>query len=309
MNKSVAVWGGCGYIGSVLITRLLKKGYHVTVFDNLYKDIDGILCHFYNPNFKFIKADITIRNDVINSFNYDYSSILLLSGIVGVPACNKDKTMATMVNDFGWKLLCDLKPKDINLISCGTGSVYGAVKDGLCTEEIDTIPLSHYGITKLEGEKHVLRSNGISFRYATAAGVSPKMRLNLLPNYMTYHAIKDGNLNIFEADNMRTFIDIRDFSDSLIFAIENFNKLKYNVYNIGDSTNNWSKRQLAEYIKTKTECFISYNETDKDADARDYIVDYTRINSEGFKCSYNIKETIDELLKVVPFLEQNKIYE
>lgn len=135
------------------------------------------------------------------------------------------------------------------------------------------------------------------------------MRLNLLPNYMTYHAIKDGNLNIFEADNMRTFIDIRDFSDSLIFGIENFNELKYNIYNIGDSTNNWSKRQLAEYIKIKTECFVSYNETDKDADARDYIVDYTRINSEGFKCYYNIKETINELLKVVPFLEQNKIYE
>lgn len=305
-KETIAVWGGCGFIGSVLIGRLLNSGYSVKVFDNLHKSIDGILQYFNNPKFSFEKLDITIEDDVKKSFDFDYSGILLLSGIVGVPACNQDRTLATIVNDTGWRLLCSNKPKDIRLVACGTGSVYGAVLDGLCTETIETVPLSHYGITKLAGESHVLNAGGISFRFATAAGVSPKMRLNLLPNYMSYHAVKDGYLNIFEPDNMRTFIDIRDFADSLIFGLENFSNMKYQIYNVGDENNNWSKRQLAQYIKSKTGCHLSYNETEKDADARNYAVSYERINESGFKCKYSIKDTIDHLLQVVPYISETK---
>lgn len=310
MNKNVtiAIWGGTGFIGSVLVPALLDAGYKVIVFDNFFKPVDSLLIHFNNPNFQLVELDVTKENEVIKAFKYEFEYMILLAGIVGVPACNKHHTLATVTNDIGWGYVAKHKPKDIKLLAASTGSVYGAIKDGECTEDIAVKPLSHYGITKLAGEKHVVDAGGIAYRFATAAGVSPAIRLNLLPNYMVHQAIHEKFINIFEPECMRTFIDIRDFCSSFLFGIEKFNNLKYQVYNVGDERNNWSKIQLAKYIKEKTGCFLACNETGKDNDARDYAVNYSRINSENFKCKYLIQDTIDELIKTMPHVKLDQKY-
>ena len=124
---------------------------------------------------------------------------------------------------------------------------------------------------------------------------------------MCYEAVVNRFLSVFEPDNMRTFIDIRDFADSLIFILENFDNLKYRIYNVGDEKNNWTKRQLAEFIREKTGCFVSYAETYKDEDVRDYACDYTRIRDAGFNLKYSMEEIVSDLIKSISLLDpQNK---
>ena len=302
MMKKILVWGGAGFIGSILVGKLLEKNYEVIVADNLFKGGDSLLQYINNKNFNFKKADISKEEDVKKIHQEKYDGIILLSGIVGLPACNKNPTLAKAVNEDGWFNVAKNKG-DTKIVAASTGSIYGIVKNRLCTEETPANPQSIYGITKYNGEKIILETpNSVTLRFATCAGVSPNMRLNLLPNYMTNEAITNKFLSVFEADNMRTFIDIRDFADALIYAFENMENLKYKIYNVGTEKNNWTKRQLAEYIKDKTGCFVAYAETYKDEDVRDYACDYTRMREAGFKINYSIPDMIEDLIKSIHLL-------
>ena len=307
-KQTIGIYGVCGFIGSKLLGILLEKGYNVIGFDNLYKSIDSILDHFGNPRFKFEFCDISKDKDVIKSFENKMDGIILLSGIVGLDACDYNISLASKVNDYGWANIAQYKPKNLKIVGASTGSVFGKVTDELCTEDTKCNPLSHYGITKLAGEKHIVNVGGVALRFATAAGVSPKIRLNLLPNYLTHEAIHKQYLSVFQPDAMRTFIDIRDFCDSMIFCLENFDKLKYKIYNVGDEANNWSKRQLVEYIQSKTNCKVDFGDSRIDNDFRDYAVCYDRIHEEGFKCKYKISDTIDQLLEVMPYVKIQNPY-
>lgn len=307
MKKTVAVYGCNGFVGSLLVGKLLDKGYKVIGFDNCYKKIDSILAFFNNPDFQFQFCDITSIVQVHQSLKNKIDAVILLSGIVGLDACDYNISLATKVNVDGWKNVSESLPRGLPFVAASTGSVYGKISE-ICTEEVKTNPLSHYGITKLAGEELVVQHGGIAFRYATAAGISNCMRLNLLPNYLAHEAVHKKYISVFQPDAMRTFIDVRDFADSLIFGIENFVNLKHQVYNVGDADNNWSKRQMVEYIQSKVDCKVDWNDTRFDNDFRDYAVDYSRINEAGFKCQFKINDTLDELLKVVKYIQIHNPY-
>jgi nucleoside-diphosphate-sugar epimerase len=305
---NVTIIGGAGYIGSVLVGKLLNDHHHVTVADNLYKGGDGLLQYVNNPFFSFVPCDITKEIEVQKLLQREVSAIILLAGIVGLPECDKSHDLATAVNVNGWKNVVKHKPQGCRLVAASTGSVYGVITDGICTEDSKTNPCSHYGKTKLEGESYVVNAGGVALRFATCAGVSPNMRLNLLPNQLCYEAVVNRCITVFEPDNMRTFIDIRDFCDSLIWATENYNLLKHRIYNVGNELNNWSKRQLAEFIKSRTNCFVTYAETFKDQDARNYVVSYERMKNASFYTRYTMEQTIDSLLKSISLLQLKAKY-
>lgn len=293
--KKVLIYGGAGYIGCVLIQQLLDLGYKVKVCDILRKGGKPLINFINNENFEFVNCDCSIKKDIIkNSIDVDY--IILLAGVVGLNDCNNNKIITKLYNVEAWRLVSQ-NSGNIPIIAAGTGSVYGEIKNGICTEETPTNPLSLYAVTKLEGEKFVLDNGGLVFRFATAGGVSPQMRFNLLPNELTFNALRDGSIKIFEAENLRTFIDIRDFCRSLIFGCENFNSMKYQLYNVGDNKNNLTKGELCNIIKEKTKCELQYNNFTKDPDARNYQVDYKKINDEGFYCKYSIENMIDSIVK------------
>jgi nucleoside-diphosphate-sugar epimerase len=306
----ILIIGGAGYIGSLLTKILLDRTNKVLVADNLYKGGDTLFSSIYDNNFSFQYCDITKEKDVERLFSREIHGCILLSGLVGLPACEKHPSLAYAVNVDGWKNIIKYKPKRIPLVAASTGSIYGSIESGLCKED-ETIPnpLSVYGKTKLLGEKFVTDNGGIALRFATCAGVSPNMRLNLLPNQLVYEAIINKSLTIFQADFMRTFIDIRDFCESLVFCLKNFKNLKYQVYNVGDEKNNWTKRQLAEFIKNKTGCYVNYTETFEDQDGRNYLVSYDRIHEERFYTSYSMEETIDLLIKSIPLIQIRNNYE
>jgi nucleoside-diphosphate-sugar epimerase len=172
-------------------------------------------------------------------------------------------------------------------------------KDQFCTEETPLRPISLYGKTKVEAEKAILDAgNAISLRLATAFGMSPRMRLDLLVNDFVYRAVRDRYLVVFEGHFRRNFIHVRDVARAFMHAIENFEGMKDEPYNVGLSDANLSKLELCAKIKEQLPDFV-YIEAPigEDPDKRDYIVSNEKIERTGFKPIYSLEMGIKELIK------------
>lgn len=308
--KKILLIGAGGYIGSTLCHLLLQKGYYVRAIDNFFKGhCDALLPFVSDNNFEFKFGDITSYADMEKAVN-GVDLIVPLSALVGFPICNKYKALAWQTNVEGIINLIDTvneTQEEIPIVYPSTGSVYGEVKSGLCTEETETKPLSLYGETKLEAEYHLLHNytNAIIHRYATACGIGYNAtRVNLLINDLVYQAMNNKCLTIFQADFKRTFCHVIDICRAIVHTIENFDTMlgKYRVYNVGNQTLNYSKRDIAEMIRDKTGCHVTYAETGSDLDSRNYEVDYSRIYDSGWSPVYDMEYIINELIKATPLL-------
>ena len=186
-----------------------------------------------------------------------------------------------------------------------TNSAY--VTGDYCTEESPLNPISRYDIDKVEVEKKLMdHSNATSFRLATVFGMSPRMRIDLLVNDMTYRAVNDGFVVLFEAHFKRNYIHVRDVVQSFKMAI-NRDSMRGEIYNVGLSTANVSKRELCDKIKHYVPCFeIVEAEIGKDKDQRNYMVSNEKIERQGFKPIYNLDKGIEELLKGFTMIKNTK---
>jgi nucleoside-diphosphate-sugar epimerase len=189
-----------------------------------------------------------------------------------------------------------------------TNSGYGiGEKDAYCTEETPLQPISEYGRTKVEVEKAFLdKSSAVTFRLATVFGMSPRMRVDLLVNDFVYSAVKDRSLVLFEEHFRRNYIHVRDVAKAFLFGIENYDKMKSEPYNVGLSTANLTKRQLAEKIREYVpELYIHSAEIGKDPDKRDYIVSNDKIELLGWAPDHTLDEGIKELIKGYKIIRPN----
>lgn len=292
----VFVTGGAGYIGSVLVPMLLERGIKVRVLDNLLYGGHGLLYSYFNENLEFIRGDITDR-DTIKTAIKGTDVIVHLAAIVGYPACKQHPDLARSVNVEGTRIICEERVDDQKLLYASTGSVYGAI-EGDCTEDISLNPLSLYGQTKKESEDIVLESgNSIIYRFATAFGLSPRLRLDLLINNFVYQALKIKQLVVYEKNFLRTFIHVRDISRSYIFGIDNFGKMKNNVYNVGNENMNFSKEDIVKKIADRVNYYYHFADFDGDEDKRDYYVSYEKVRNKGFATEVTIDQGLDELIK------------
>lgn len=308
MSKKVFVTGGCGYIGTSLVPLLLKEGYEVTVYDLLRSGGDGIVHNFASPNFRFIKGDILDKEHLAESIK-GHDIVVHLAAIVGLTACRRDPEMTYQVNHQGTKNVIECLDGSQFLIYGSTGSNYGAVK-GICTEETPLNPLSIYGKSKTLGEEEVMKyKNSTAFRFATAFGVSPRMRLDLLVNDLSYLASTQKYLVIYESHFMRTFIHVRDIARCFKFTIENSDKMSGEVYNVGSEKMNYSKKDVCDLIEDKTNCYVHYADFDGDVDKRDYVVSYKKINTLGFETTIDLEDGVKELLEVFPLIKIENKYQ
>jgi nucleoside-diphosphate-sugar epimerase len=182
-----------------------------------------------------------------------------------------------------------------------SNSGYGVgEKNKFCDETSPLRPISLYGITKNKAEKLVIKfKNSISFRLATVFGISYRMRTDLLVNFMVYESMLKKKLKIFEPHFRRNFVHVRDVVAGIIFAIKNFSKLKSNIYNLGLSSANITKIQLANKIKKYNKNMkIKIIKNIKDPDQRDYFVSNRKIEKAGFKAKTSLDEGILELIKM-----------
>jgi len=298
--KKILITGAAGYIGSMLCTELVSKGYHVTAVDKLKYDKNS-LCHlFFKKNFKFIKDDVTKPN-LIKKIIKNQDFIIPLAGLVGAPLCEKRKKEAVKINVNAIKLIMKFIKKKQKLIYPTSNSGYGiGQKSKFCDENSALNPISLYGRTKAQAEKIVMEhSNFVAFRLATVFGYSYRMRTDLIVNNFVEKAVKTKRLDIFEPKFRRNFIHIKDIIRAFIFTIENFKKLKNNIYNLGLSSANITKIQLAKKIKKNLKnTKIVVNKTKTDPDKRDYFVSNKKIEKAGFKANISLDDGINELANI-----------
>jgi len=304
----ILITGGAGYVGSTLIPMLLERGHELVVFDRLMFGGNALLPFLNNKNFKFIKGDIRDR-EALQSVVSGQDVIIHLAAIVGFPACRENPDLARTTNVEGSRNLASVVSKDQRIIYASTGSNYGALVDEVCTEDSLLNPLSIYGKTKTEAEKILMGSgNCTAFRFATAFGVSPRLRLDLLINEFVYQAVKQKYLVVYESHFMRTFIHVKDMARAFVFAIDNLEKTNGQTYNVGDDSLNFSKKEICDIIAEKTGALIHYADVGEDADKRNYIVSYKKINDAGFKTTISIEEGIVEMIKVATVVQVNNPY-
>jgi nucleoside-diphosphate-sugar epimerase len=295
----ILITGGSGYLGSVLTHELLGLGHHVTVLDNLMYKQDGLVSLCHNPNFNFVHGDV--RDQVLLGKLAEQSEVIFpLAAIVGFPACERDKQLATDVNYRHVLFLArnSYRPGQ-KLIYPNTNSGYGVGKDGECVETDKLLPISHYGITKCAAE-HVIKdhTDGITLRLATVFGTSPRMRLDLLVNDFTYKAATDGYVVLFEKDFKRNYVHIRDVVSAFIFMMNNYDRLKKETFNLGLSEANLTKLELCRLIKKHVPNFsIQCDDIREDPDKRNYIVSNAKVEQAGWKASIGVEQGVQELLK------------
>jgi len=298
--KKILITGAAGYIGSMLTTKLVELGFNVMAVDLLKYDKNSLSHLFYYNNFSFLKADIT-RPKVVKKIIKNVDFIIPLAALVGAPLCEKYKAQAKKVNVSSIKLILRFIKKNQKIIYPTTNSGYGVgEKNKYCDENSPLRPISLYGVTKAEAERLILNhKNSICFRLATVFGFSYRMRTDLLVNNFVEKSVRKKKLEIFEPNFRRNFIHIRDVCSAIIFAINNFNKLKNNVYNLGLSSANLTKLALAKKIKRYYKSVkIVIIKNASDPDKRDYFVSNKKIEKSGFKPSISINTGILELLKL-----------
>jgi len=293
--KKVLITGGAGYLGSTLAEYLLDNSHQVTILDNLmYKQL-SLLHLFKRPKFKFVLGDVRDKAQLVNLVK-EHDIIIPLAAIVGMPACKANSELAIQVNYGHICTIVDLLDPSQGLIIPNTNSQYGS-SDDIITESSPFKPLSLYAETKCDAEKYVLsHGNGIVLRLATVFGVSPRMRQDLLVNDFVYKAVTDGYLVLFEGHFKRNYIHVQDIAKTFKFMIENYGVCKGEVYNVGLSSANLSKLELAEKIKEHVpNLVIKQDEFKEDFDKRNYIVSNEKLEKLGWKPEFDLDYGIKQL--------------
>lgn len=301
---NILITGGAGYIGSVLVPELLQDGHNVTVLDNFIFGQSSLNHVCYHPNFRVYRGDVRIEADMLPLMK-DADIIIPLAAYVGAPFCDRDPIGATTTNKDAIFMMMKYLDKDQVVIMPTTNSAYGTGDN--CTEESPLNPISRYAIDKVEVEKVLMNhSNATSLRLATVFGMSPRMRIDLLVNDMTYRAVYDGFVVLFESHFKRNYIHVRDVVQAFKMAIAQ-ETMRGQIYNVGLSSANVSKRELCDIIKTYVPRFeIVEAEIGKDKDQRNYVVSNEKIELEGFEPNYNLNNGIQELLKGFTMIKNTK---
>lgn len=295
----ILVTGGAGYIGSILVPELLKRNYEVTVYDNFMYKQSGLNNVCYNPLFHIVKGDIRDREKLKTHLKWA-DVVIPLAALVGAPLCNQDPYTATSVNyQATFDMIKDLSPNQWVLMPT-TNSAYGVGEaNNFCTEESPLHPISHYAKEKVKIEQELMNHpNAVSFRLATVFGMSPRMRTDLLVNDFVYRAVHDRAVVLFESHFKRNYVHIRDVCRAFLHAIDNFSQMKGQIYNVGLSSANLSKKELCERIKAHLPQFTFVEAPiGEDPDKRDYIVSNEKIEKTGFTPQFSLDAGIQELIK------------
>jgi len=305
--SNILVTGGAGYIGSVLTRNLVLSKYNVKVLDSLVFGQDGISELVSNNSVNLFVGDIR-NKEIIPDVLKEVDCVVHLAAIVGEPLCSKIPKAARQINEFATKYLIDSCKKSgvQRFIFASTCSNYGSSL-GFVNEDTPLESLSLYSETKVKSESYILDSKEDNFepcilRFATAYGISPRMRFDLLVQEFIRDALIDKKISIFGPNHWRPLVHVDDIVSACITAIENSSNISGEVYNVGDNEQNYTKMNLAElvqkYIPSST-----IEVTESKQDLRNYKVSFDKIKN---KLNFNVSKTVEDgILEILDQINNN----
>ena len=309
MIKRVLVTGGAGYIGSVLVRILLEKGYKVRVLDSLKFGGDALYDVAQNPDFEFIKGDIRNNEDIDKALD-GMEAVAHLAAIVGDPACSKFADEAREVNwDASVALFEKAEKAGIKrFVFASTCSNYGKMEDpdSYVNENSELRPVSLYAELKVKFENFILQEkkdaniSATALRFSTVYGFSPRIRFDLTVNEFTRNVCLKGEQEIWGPQFNRPYCHVDDLARAVVLALEApEEKVKANVFNVGDTRENYSKRMLMEEIQKQIPAAKAIY-VEKTEDPRDYRVNCDKIKSDlGFTITKKVPDGIREIIKLM----------
>lgn len=311
-RKCVLVTGGAGYAGSLLVRLLLNHDQRVVVVDKLNFGGESLLGIWQQPNFVFVKGDLTERNVVKDIFaNYKIDSVVHLAAIVGDPACAKDPKLAQLVNwDVALNVLEQaIKHKVARFVFASTCSNYGKMADPTkyVDEQSILAPVSLYAELKVKFEQALLKEvekkdwfAPTALRFATIYGVSPRMRFDLTVNEFTKELTLGRELEVFGEQFWRPYCQVSDFGRAVALVLASAQeKVAYDVFNVGDTKENYQKLMIINEIK-KLIPGAKVKYVKKQEDPRDYRVSFEKIKTKlGFTVAHRLPEGIRDIKSLI----------
>ena len=296
----VLVVGGAGYIGSIVVRKLLDRGLHVRLLDKLTYGDSAIASLLGHPRLEFIHGDCRNIQDVVRAMS-GVRDVIHLAAIVGDPACAADDQNAREINYAATRMMLEIaKGHGVQrFLFASSCSVYG-LSEYLMDEQSATVPLSLYAETKLNSERVLLDAKSDVFhpvilRFATVFGLAPRPRFDLVVNLLTAKAFQEGVITIFNGDQWRPFIHVEDVAEAVCQALEaQTDQVSGEIFNVGDDRLNYNLSQVADLIRTEfPDTRVEHVEN---ADKRNYRVSFQKIRERlGFECSKSVEEGVREL--------------
>ena len=304
--KNILLIGGAGYVGTVVTSHFLKQGYKVTVLDNfVYDNQFSIIPYVGDPNYKIVYGDMG-DSKVLDSVSKDITDVIILSGLVGDPITKKYPKESEAINEIAVKNCMDyFNGKGLGkLVFISTCSNYGLIKDDeLADENFELSPLSLYAKAKVANEKYLMSKKtevdytGVVLRFATAFGLSPRMRFDLSISEFVRDMFFGQDLEVYDKDTWRPYCHVRDFARLLDIVINSEReKVNFEVFNAGGNVNNATKQMLIDEILQRVpSANVSYSENG--SDPRNYRVTFEKVKTVlGFEPKYTVKDGVDELV-------------
>lgn len=302
--NNILVIGGAGYLGSVLVRKMLKQNYNVKILDLLmYGDSSIRDLYAYEKRFQVIRGDFRSIDMIVKAMD-EIDAVVHLGAIVGDPACQIDHQMTVDINLMSTKMIAEVA-KGFGVgrfVFASTCSVYGA-DDQILTEKSRLNPQSLYAETKISSEK-VLQSLGqigmttIILRFATLYGLSPRPRFDLVVNLLSAQAVCNGEVTIFGGEQWRPFIHVDDAAEVITKCLGYpFLSDSSNIFNVGSNSQNYQIYQIGEMIK-KIQPTVRVLNIKGKIDHRNYKTSFNRISTVlNFQPKHGIQDGIEEICK------------
>jgi len=308
MTPRILVTGAAGYLGSVLVGRLLEGGFAVRALDALIYGQTSLLHYCGQTGFEFVRGDAR-DEDLMQQSLSAVDAIVPLAALVGTPVCSRDPWSARAVNFEAIALLTRLRSLSQLIVFPNTNSGYGHTADGsVCTEESPLAPVSLYAQTKCEAEQLVLgEGNSISLRMATMFGASARMRTDLLVNDFVYSACTARSIVVFDHIFRRNFVHVRDAADCITHCLENAEQMAGSVYNLGLDDSNLTKGELAQRVQSHVPgCHVELAQIGSDPDKRSYIISSAALAAKGYVAGRSLDAGIEELKTAYQMWPRNR---
>lgn len=310
--KTILVTGGAGYVGSILIRRLLILGYKVVCVDCLRYGGRSLVDIWDDPNFIFYNADITDHREIeriIKTHNLD--GIVHLAAIVGDPACKLEPDLARKINlEASINIMEIAKQSHIKrFIFASTCSNYGKMNAsaGFVDEMSPLNPVSLYAELKVSFEKLLLSYENQApnfsptvLRFSTVYGMSPRMRFDLTVNEFTKEFALGRELVVYGENYWRPYCHVSDFSQAILAVLNApIKNIAYEVFNVGDSSQNFTKKMLIdELLKIIPSASVKYVQTGEDP--RDYRVKFEKIKDKlGFHITRTVPQGMQDIYRCI----------